>query len=140
MGTISPDEAIQRLHRWDAQNNMKNEKRMSQAVALVLADAKRRCPVDEGHLRASTSGKVATVGKDVVGIIYNPLDYAVYVHQGTGIYAVEGNGRKTPWVWVGETKKWEGGHKTVGQRPQPFIKDAIEQNLGGIAAALSQGG
>lgn len=103
--------------------------KVNRACLHVLRVSKILCPVDEGHLRATTDMYVTADKNEARGTIYNPLFYAPFVHQGTGIYSLEGNGRKTPWYWKGSSKKYSGWHKTVGQRPQPFIKDAMEQSI-----------
>ncbi|MFR9675851.1 HK97-gp10 family putative phage morphogenesis protein [Streptomyces sp. TR02-1] len=104
----------------------------------VLNAAKRRCPVDEGQLRASLAMAIDVQGPDrVVVIIGSPLEYARYVHEGTGIYGPRGrpirpvraqvlrfevrNPRRTPRgrgnvVYATEVK---------GQRPQPFLWEAL---------------
>lgn len=50
----------------------------------------RRAPVDEGRLRASFDTSVETRGRQVVGRVWSPLDYALYLHTGTGIYGPKG--------------------------------------------------
>jgi len=103
---------------------------------VVLRQAKRDCPVDQGPLRAETAADVREEGGDIIGTVYNPLDYAPYVHQGTGVFAVDGNGRKSPWIY-----KTQSGNfvRTVGNKPQPFIKNAMEASLSQIAEILSRG-
>lgn len=44
--------------------------------------------------------------------------YAYYVHEGTGIYASNGMGRKTPWY----VKTSDGGFMTHGQKPNKFVE------------------
>ena len=44
-------------------------------------------------------------------------EYAPYVEYGTGIYAADGSGRKTPWRYKDEEGNW---HVTSGQEAQPF--------------------
>ena len=62
---------------------------------------------------------------DNVGYVGTNVDYAPYLHQGTGIYAVNGDGRKTPWSWQDEEGNW---HRTVGQPPQPFLENALDES------------
>ncbi len=40
---------------------------------------------------------------------------------GTGLYAANGDGRKTPWVY----KDADGFHWTQGMRPRPFLRPAV---------------
>lgn len=126
--------AIARLTAFDLKVNVDNARKMEAAMLYVLRYAMMFCPVDEGALRANTATHVQIEADGIRGRLYNPMEYAPFVHQGTGIYAVDGNGRKTPWVWKGDGKKYAGWHRTVGNRSQPFIKNAVEQNLSGIEA------
>lgn len=55
-------------------------------------------------------------------IIGSNVEYAIYNEFGTGRYAADGSGRKTPWVYVDD----EGvGHKTHGMKPKHFLRDAL---------------
>lgn len=56
----------------------------------VTTLAKTRAPADEGALRASIDGTVRVEGLRVIGRIGSPLHYAIYVHDGTGIYGPRG--------------------------------------------------
>lgn len=56
----------------------------------VMNEAKRRCPVDEGTLRASITFDVQVGPGGLVGRVGSPLRYAVWVHEGTGIYGPRG--------------------------------------------------
>lgn len=110
---------------------------MEKACLIVERQAKQDCPVDMGTLRASISHEVDSDGKEIIGRIGSNLEYAPYVHNGTGIYAIDGNGRKTPWRFVVIAGKYKGGHVIVGQRPHQFLlyaqlfnKDKIMKALG----------
>lgn len=46
----------------------------------VLSEAKRRCPVDTGKLRASLRMEELSNGTITIG---TPLNYAIHVHEGT---------------------------------------------------------
>ncbi|HBV83578.1 MAG TPA: hypothetical protein DEB74_12485 [Lachnospiraceae bacterium] len=113
-------------------------RRMSIACLVVEEEAKGGCPVDMGILRASITSAVEVSGTEITGYIGSNLEYAPYVHNGTGIYAKDGNGRKRPWGYEAKAGKYKGFHWTRGQRPQPFLqkavfksKNAVEQILGG---------
>lgn len=94
---------------------------LRKAGAMVERDAKRNCPVDTGNLRSSITHEV--VG-DVCAIGTN-VEYAPYVHQGTGIYATDGTGRTTPWSYQDEDGNW---HTTIGMPPRPFLTSALDSN------------
>lgn len=109
---------------------------MDKACLIIESDAKASCPVDQGVLRASMFSRVNVTATEITGTVANSSEYAPYVHQGTGIYAVDGNGRKTPWVYVARAGKYKGGHITQGQRPQPFLQDARDKNKTKVARIL----
>ena len=77
--------------------------------------------VDTGHLRSTITHMVE--GDDVY--IGTNVEYAKYVHEGTGKYAVDGGGRQDPWFYQGSDGKW---HLTHGIKPNRFLRNAIEKN------------
>lgn len=87
--------------------------------------AKLYCPVDLGVLRASISHYIERKGDTIIAHIGSPLEYAPYVEYGTGIYAKDGLGRQTPWVYFNE--KLQRYIKTEGQHPKLFLNKAIEK-------------
>ena len=113
------------------------QQNVTKAALLVEGEAKKNCPVDEGLLRASITHEVKTDGQKITGYIGSNLDYAPYVHYGTGIYAENGQGRKTPWIWYGDSVKWRGGHWTKGQKPKPFLREAMTKNKSKIEKILA---
>ena len=101
----------------------------------VSGKAKEKVGVGTGALRADTrSLGVEIVGDEVHGAVGNSLEYAIYHHQGTGIYASDGNGRKTPWVY--EDPKTGEKIYTRGSKPNPYLKDTIEQEQSIISKLL----
>lgn len=101
----------------------------------VAGKAKERVGVGTGALRADTrSLGVEIVGDEVHGAVGNSLEHAIYHHQGTGIYASDGNGRKTPWVY--EDPKTGEKIYTRGSKPNPYLKDTIEQEQSTISKLL----
>lgn len=114
-------------------------KNMEKACLLVEREAKKNCPVDQGILRASIQHDVNFNDAEIVGTVFSSLEYAPYVHQGTGIYAVNGDGRKTPWR-VPEIKKgkYKGeGFWTRGQKANPFLDKAKLDNKDKILKILA---
>ena len=97
--------------------NLDISKALNKACLVVENEAKRLCPVDTGDLRNSITHEV----DDGVGIVGTNKEYAPYVEYGTGIFAVEGNGRDTPWSYQDDEGNW---HTTIGQKPQPFLAPA----------------
>ena len=105
---------------------------MKTAALTVERSAKQNCPVDQGLLRADIKSEVKASSSEIVGEIGNTLEYAPYVHQGTGIYAKDGDGRKTPWVYSTPS----GFFTTKGQKPQPYLENARLENIGKIVTIL----
>lgn len=89
---------------------------------FVSSKAKLLAAVDTGNLRRSISSK-AEQEKVVIG---TSADHGIYVEKGTGIYAVDGDGRKTPWMY--RDPKTGKMIKTQGQHAQPFLRPAAESN------------
>jgi len=56
---------------------------MRQATLVVMADARRRVPVDTGRLRASIVPEVEVHGHSVEGIVGSNVAYAPYMELGT---------------------------------------------------------
>ena len=108
---------------------------MEQTLDHVAGKAKEKVGVGTGALRADTrSLGVEIVGDEVHGSVGNSLEHAIYHHQGTGIYASDGNGRKTPWVY--EDPKTGEKIYTRGSKPNPYLKDTIEQEQSIISKLL----
>ena len=99
---------------------------MYDACDIVESASKEKAPKDTGALRRSITSKVEVTGGGIEGIVFTPLEYAPYVEYGTGLFAENGNGRKTGWAYkdekTGETI-W-----TRGQHPQPYLRPALEEN------------
>ena len=87
--------------------------------------------VDTGNLRNSIT-HIVQDEEDAVYIGTN-VEYGVYVHEGTGIYAEGGGGRTTPWVYKDEKGDW---HVTRGMRPNRFLKNAVEKNEAQISKLI----
>ena len=104
---------------------------LGKACAVVEASAKQKAPKDTGALARSITSKI----EDTEGIIFTPLEYAPYVEYGTGLFAEEG-GRNTPWIYKDDKGEW---HKTSGQKPQPFMRPALEENREKIINILKEG-
>lgn len=125
----------------EAMETMLSDEEATQAVgtacALVEAAAKKKAPKDNGPLRRSITSEVQKEGRDIVGVVYTPLEYAPYVEYGTGLFAEGGNGRKdVPWHYKDDKGEW---HTTSGQKPQPFLRPALEENREQITRLLREG-
>lgn len=100
------------------------------------------CPVNNGRLRASITQEVISEPAGPIGRVGTNVEYALFVHEGTGIYGPRG----APYTIVPRSKKalafvWKnaptrpngrGGrhvYKRVtvkGTRPNPFLRNALD--------------
>lgn len=112
---------------------------MGKACALVEGVAREKAPKGRtGDLRKFMDSKVEDNGGEIVGIVFNPLEYAPYVEYGTGLFAENGNGRKdVPWGY--EDEKTGETIWTKGQHPQPFLRPALNENREQITRLLRGG-
>lgn len=116
--------------------------RIRQAVQLSCAEieraAKERCPKGNGEdgetvpLRQSISYRVDTAEEGTaMGIVGSPLEYAVFVHEGTGLYSRTGLGRKdVPWTYRNSKGDF---YSTKGNQPQPFLEEAADEKRERVA-------
>lgn len=99
---------------------------MKKACALIEGEARKNAPKGSGELRRSIESKVDIEGKEVIGTVFTPLEYAPYVEFGTGLFAEGGNGRKdVPWYYQDDKGEW---HSTSGMHPHPFMRPALQDN------------
>lgn len=129
------DEIIANLQKYEGLLESKMKVAIEQASQIVENKAKQICPVDDGTLRASITHTVTGSGDEVIGKVGSNLEYAPYVHQGTGIHAVKNDGRKDAWSYQGPDGKW---HTTVGQKPQPFLEDAAKKSRSEIQRKIKE--
>ena len=105
----------------DKLQNFDATKALTKIGLKMETEAKQKCPVDTGTLRRSITFEVEnnelTVGTNV--------EYAPYLEFGTGIYAVNGDGRDTPWRYESADGEW---HTTQGQPAQPFLFNTFNEN------------
>lgn len=118
------DEFIRSMENATLKMVMDMSRKMDKACLVVESQAKQNCPVDIGILRASITSETEVTASEIVGRVGTNEEYGPYVHNGTGIYAKDGNGRKTPWGYTVRAGKHKGFHWTKGQRPQPFLENA----------------
>lgn len=94
-------------------------------------------PVDDGPLRASLRTKMDVTSRMVKGWVYSDLEYALYVHEGTGIYGPKGTPIKPKrgkyLVFQARNARTTASgrgnlvfaRQVRGQRPQRFLLDAL---------------
>ena len=91
-----------------------------QGVSYVKQVITAESRVDTGAMRNSFSHQV-DAGENAVYVGTNN-EYALYHEYGTGIYADNGKGRQTPWVYQDAHGEW---HRTSGMKPIHMIKNGI---------------
>jgi len=99
---------------------------ITRSCALVETQAKK-------NLAETTNGtgqlmqSITSVINDTYGEVGTNLTYAIYVHQGTGLYAENGDGRTwdLPWHYQDASGEW---HASSGQHPNPFLERALDDN------------
>lgn len=136
---LNTEEFLKSLHAYKEQRITTLTKNLETISNKILEDAKERTPVNIGTLKENSGYFVKVEGNKIIATIGFMEFYAVYVHQGTGLFALNGDGRKTPWWWKGTTEKWEGWHYTHGQKPKQFLWDAVVNNLDLIPEELKEG-
>ena len=93
----------------------------------VEAQTKRNTKVDTGKTKGSWEHKVDADRMEVqIGSRYKN---ALWEELGTGIYALNGDGRKTKWVYRTEDGKF---HATVGKKPRRALYRAYESKKNAI--------
>ena len=113
------DEILYKLDKISSNANI--EEALGTCCAIVAKSAKQKAPKDTGALRRSITSKV----EGNQGIVFTPLEYAPYVEYGTGLFAESGGRKDVPWNYQDDEGKW---HSTSGQKPQPFMRPALEEN------------
>ena len=116
-------------------NNM--EASMLKAAQFVEGEAQEKAPKRTGRLKGSIESKVEREGNMITGIVFTPVEYAPYQEFGTGLFAVNGDGRKTGWAYEDELTG-----KTVyirGNRPHPFLAPALRENEDVVLQILKGG-
>lgn len=96
---------------------------VSEGGQAIRSEMASRAPVRLGNLKGSI--QVETFVEDGIPTSETgpTAEYAPYVEYGTGIYAADGLGRKTPWRYKDEEGNW---HVTSGQEAQPFAEPGFQ--------------
>ena len=99
----------------------------------VAAQAARRTRVDSGQLAGDWDYKIDEGAKTVT--IGNPQENAIWEEFGTGMYALKGNGRKTPWKYKHPKRGWV---TTRGKTPTRALFNAWEATKGKVEKQLQK--
>ena len=111
------------------------ERALGQACAIVERSAKEKAPRDTGALRRSITSEVTREDGALVGNVFTPLEYAPYVEYGTGLFAESGGRKDVPWCYQDDKGEW---HSTSGQKPQPFMRPALDENRERVVQKLRE--
>lgn len=104
---------------------------LEESAGELESQVKRNTKVDTGQTKASWEHKVDTAKKEAyVGSNYMN---AVWEEFGTGQYALNGDGRKTPWVYKDAKGNW---HRTKGKKPRRALWNAKQTTEGKIKKRL----
>lgn len=109
---------------------------MEQVCALVERDAKQNAPKDTGALARSIQSKVENNNGSIQGVVFTPLEYGAYVEFGTGLFAESGGRTDVPWSYQDDEGNW---HTTKGQKPQPYMRPALDNNREKIVRMIKEG-
>lgn len=119
----------------DIPNDM--ESKMLTAAQFVEGEAREKAPKRTGNLKGSIESQVERQGNTIIATVFTPVEYAPYQEFGTGLFATNGKGRKTGWVYedelTGETVF------TRGNRPHPFLGPALRENKDIVLHILKEG-
>ena len=109
-------------------------KGVTKASEIVESSAKLNAPVDSGALGQSVNHQVdGRRTNTITGSIGTNSEYGIFVEKGTGLFAENGNGRKTPWTYQMANGDWV---TTSGSSPQPFLEPAFKDNKSQIQKAI----
>jgi hypothetical protein len=108
----------------------KAEAGIKQTALLVEAEAVRRAPHRTDNLLNSATTSWSGGGFDTVAQVRFTAPYALYVHEGTGIFGPEGRpiepvNAKALAFFIGSNLVFAKSVK--GQKGQPFLKEAFEE-------------
>lgn len=92
---------------------------LEESAGELESQAMRNTRVDTGQTKGAWSHKIEESA--LQAIVGNPLENAIWEEFGTGEYAVNGNGRKTPWRYQDVRGNW---HTTTGKRPSRAFEKA----------------
>lgn len=110
----------------------------------VLREAKRLCPADTGTLRKSLTLEIGSDGGLPYAAVGSNLEYAIYVHEGTGLYSKRGaryirpvRAKALRWPLTNNTgrgrRRYKGGQtaafvysmRSSGSPGRPFLLNAL---------------
>ncbi len=127
---------------------------LMEAAGEIEAQVKRNTSTDSGQLKGSWDNKIDE--SKMEAIIGSPLENALWEEFGTGEYALEGKGRKTPWyvpvdTYRGHKKPTYNGkvvivygkhgkkfYKTDGKKPKRALYNAFNSKKAKVEAIITK--
>ncbi len=115
-----------------------------EAMQSVTRLMKQKAPKDSGILESAIQVVDESTDTEVIvkaGVFAgDSVKYAVYQEYGTGLYAENGQGRQTPWLWEVRSEKWAAifgidvGDCVIwhGNHPHPFVRPAWDERRQGV--------
>lgn len=116
-------------------DNMENK--MLKAAQFIEGEAREKAPKRTGQLKGSIESKVEKQGNTITATVFTPVHYAPYQEFGTGLFATNGNGRKTGWIY--EDELTGDTVYTRGNRPHPFLGPALRENKDVVLRMIKEG-
>lgn len=103
---------------------------VKERVDRVVVAARRFAPKKTHELERSIHGRVERQGGKWVGVIEATAKHALWVHDGTGLYGPRKHliypKHAKVLAWRGDDGKMHFARFIRGQRPQPFLTDALK--------------
>lgn len=89
--------------------------------------------VDTGRARNGITNTYTISGDEIVVYVGNNVEYSIWLEIGSGIYADDGKGRKSPWKY-----KDRNGveHWTRGIHPSHALQNAVNDNVSACQTML----
>mgnify|MGYP000001218585 CR=1 FL=1 len=106
---------------------------LMEAAGELEAQVKRNTRVDTGQLKNSWTYNVDEAAREAK--VGSPLENAIWEEFGTGQYALNGDGRKTAWMYEDRNGEW---HKTTGKKPNRALNNAYTSLKGKLRARYEQ--
>lgn len=111
-----------------AKDLLRRGKKVEAKAKINLQRAPRR--VDTGHLRSSIHTTLLTLNNAPAVRVGTNVFYAIFVHNGTGIYGPRGatiKPRSAKFLsWKSKSGKRIYAREVKGMKPNPFLADAID--------------
>ncbi len=96
------------------------------SLLIIQSSATQKAPKDTGNLKAGWEINIGTLK----GTLRNKMDYAIFVHEGTGIYGPMKRAitpkSKSFLAWQ-KDGVWRFARSVKGMKPRPFLQEAVDE-------------